>query len=191
MKPTKRKTVITVCAKFTVRQGVFVRPLCVFCLVRVIQWRQKELFYLPHLEYRIWKIQHDSKSLVHVSMVTEYSLSWLSRAREGLVLFMVIHNLVRSWICGSGAEGVCLCRSLLSSQALISETDTCRVSWRPRPHTPPQSQGKGRSEGGGTETELPVYRLLMDWRKYDEKVKLAKRENLDVKQLIVLLWLVR
>lgn len=63
--------------------GVFLWPLFFFCLVRVVQWCQRELFYLLHLECRIWRIQHGSKSLVHMSMVTEYSLSWLSRVRGG------------------------------------------------------------------------------------------------------------
>lgn len=77
----------------------------VICLVRVTQWCQGELFYSPRLEHRIWRIQRGSKPLVHMSMVTEYSLSWLSQVREGIALFIVIYNLVRSWLCGPGAEG--------------------------------------------------------------------------------------
>lgn len=65
----------------------------------------RTFLYFPRLEHRIWRIQHGSKSLVHMSMVTEYSLSWLSQVREGIALFIVIYNLVRSWLCGPGAEG--------------------------------------------------------------------------------------
>lgn len=141
--------------------GVFVRPLCFLpCQSHTVASERSFLFRL------IWSTGYGGssmtlKSLVHVLMVTEYSLSWLSWVMEGLVLFMVIHNLVRSWICRSGAEGACLCRSLLRSQALISVTDMCRVSWRPPPCTPPQGRGKGRSEGGDTKTD--VYSLLKDW----------------------------
>lgn len=98
-----------------------------------------ELSYLSHLEY--WK-QHGFISLVHMSVVTEYSLCWLCRLREALASFMVIYNLVRSCLS-------CWRWRLLSSLVLFSETDTCLVSWWQKPHTPPRFRGKGQPEGGG------------------------------------------
>lgn len=81
-----------------------------------------------------------------------------------LALFMVIYNLVRSWRCWARSSGPrpCLCRSFLSWRLLVSGTDTCRVSWCRRPHTPAQAPGRGPPEG----TRWHVYTPLDENQKF-------------------------
>lgn len=73
-----------------------------------------------------------------------------------LALFIMIYNLVRSWLCGPRAEGDGVL-FVQKPSGFLSGTDTWRVSLHPRPRTLPQGQGTGRPEGGGAQRQSCMF----------------------------------